>query len=90
MRIKDGESLESWAIRVQQYEYGHALMRIAEGDNVDTVMENMSRRIVEKLKYPIIKQLHQESNFEQVVNDSREKYKQYMANVGPAADHVQE
>lgn len=68
MRINPGESLEDWAKRVQQYEYGHALMRLSAGEPVELVMQEMSRRIVDKLNYPIIKLL-KESNQSDHIDD---------------------
>jgi len=55
MKYQPGEDINSWANRVKMYEQGHALQRIARGENVDQVMEDMARRIVEKMMYPIIK-----------------------------------
>lgn len=91
MKLKDGESLESWADRVQQYEYGRALMRIAEGESVDVVIEEMSVRIVEKIKHSILKQLHQDPvDIKERVAKSKEDYNRYMSKIGPHADHIEE
>ena len=88
MKIKPGESMESWAGRVQMFETGRAMQRIAQGDNIDTVLENMSRRITEKLIHPRLKALGEQgiSNFDSA--QSNRKYMEIMKNVAKAADHV--
>jgi glutamyl-tRNA reductase len=53
MRYEKGESYEHWAERVHKYEYGHALQRIANGEDTDLVLEQMSKRVVEKMMYPL-------------------------------------
>ncbi len=45
MKIKPGESMESWASRVEMFEKGKAMQRIANGDDPASVMEDMSRGI---------------------------------------------
>jgi glutamyl-tRNA reductase len=58
MKFNETETLDEWAIRVQTYEQGRALMRLAEGHNVEEVLAEMSQRIVNKLKYPIVNAIH--------------------------------
>lgn len=87
MRPKDNESYESWAERVRMFEQGRALQRIAQGEDVNLVMEDMARRIVDKMLHPIYREL-------QIVNpinleESRRTYREKMDRVGPAADHVE-
>lgn len=91
MKIKDGESLESWTDRVQKYEYGRALMRIAEGQDVETVMEEMSNRIVDKIKHPILKHLQETpDDIKERLAKNKEEYYRYMSRIGPRPDHVEE
>ena len=45
MRIKEGESYESWCERVRMYEHGWAMQQIAEGKDVDKILDEMARRI---------------------------------------------
>ena len=59
MKYNPDESYESWANRVRMYEHGHALQRIAKGESLDQVLEDMSRRIMEKLIHPIIKHIQE-------------------------------
>ena len=88
MRIKPGESLESWADRVGMFEKGHAMQRIARGDDIKQVIEDMSRRITGKLIHPILKSFDQPKMSDVAVGESRKKYEEIMKNVAKAADHV--
>ena len=88
MKMNPGESMESWASRVEMYEKGKALQRIANGDDPVEVMEDMSRRIMEKLLHPILTAIRESvpDNFD--VEKSRREYDEIMKNVEKAADHV--
>jgi glutamyl-tRNA reductase len=90
MRIKPGESFESWANRVQQYEYGHALQRIAEGHNIDIVFESMAMRIQQKLMHPIIVAI-KDVPLSYDLAENKKAYKEaYLDKNGPKSDHVNE
>ena len=90
MRIKPGESIESWANRVQQYEYGYALQRIAEGHNIDIVFESMAMRIQQKLMHPVLVAL-KANPVEFDAEVSKKAYKEaYLNKNGPKSDHVSE
>ena len=89
MRINPGESMESWAGRVQKYEYGRALMRIAKGEDVEKVMEDMSKAVTTKLMHPIVKVITDNtiSNFD--AEASRKSYEEnYIKKNSPKSDHV--
>jgi len=55
MKPTPNESYESWCLRVRMYEHGLALQRLARGDNIEIIMQDMARRIEEKLLHPLIK-----------------------------------
>jgi len=55
MKPNPNESYESWGQRVKMYEHGHALQRLAKGENIEVIMKDMARRIEEKLLHPLIK-----------------------------------
>ena len=55
MRPKQGENYASWASRARLYEYGLALQKIAQGQDPEQVLEEMSRRLLDKLLHPIYK-----------------------------------
>lgn len=88
MKIKIGETLESWASRVEMFEKGRAMQRIAKGDDPIEVVEDMSRRIIDKMLYPILKSFDQPKMSNAAVDESRKKYEEIMKNVAKAADHV--
>jgi glutamyl-tRNA reductase len=54
MRIDPNETYENWAKRVQQYEYGYALQQVANGQDINVVMEAMAVRIQKKILHPIL------------------------------------
>ena len=88
MRINPDETIESWANRVSMFEKGRAMQRIARGDDIETVMEDMSRRITDKIIHPILKEIDKSiiSTFDLV--QSNKEYQAKMKNVAKAADHV--
>ena len=88
MRINLGETMESWANRVSMFEKGHAMQRIAQGDEIEKVMDDMSRRIADKLMHPILKSLNQTEVSNVKLEESRKKYEEIMKNVARAPDHV--
>jgi glutamyl-tRNA reductase len=86
MKPRQGESYASWADRVRMFEHGRALQRVAQGEDVNLVMEDMSRRIVGKMLHPIYKELQPVLDFD--LEENRRKYTEIMNSVGPAADHI--
>ena len=88
MKIKPGESMESWAGRVQMFETGRAMQKIAQGEDKDAVLEDMSRRITDKIIHPVLKEIDKSiiSTFDSV--QSNKDYQEKMENVARAADHV--
>jgi glutamyl-tRNA reductase len=88
MRINPDESIESWATRVSMFEKGRAMQRIARGDDIEKVMEDMSRRITDKIIHPVLKAVNNSENFEFDIEQSRNIYNEKMKNVAKAADHI--
>ena len=88
MKPNPNESYESWCERVRMFEHGHAMMQIAQGKDTDKVMEEMSRRIMDKLLHPIFKAIKE--NVAPVdVTTSRLAYEEnYIKKFGPKADHI--
>jgi glutamyl-tRNA reductase len=86
MKPRQDESYESWAERVRMFEHGRAMQRIAQGEEVIMVMDDMARRIVDKMLHPIYRTLHAVPEMD--LEESRRTYTETMAKVGPAADHV--
>jgi glutamyl-tRNA reductase len=88
MRYKPDEPYEQWLERVRQLEYGIALQRLANGDPLEQVMEDMSRRIIDKNLYPILKALRDiPTNYD--AEKSKKAYEDnYLSKTKPVADHV--
>lgn len=61
MKYTPGESYKKWAEKVKQYELGRALMQVAEGQDVNLVLEKMSDSIIQKLMHPLILAIKSES-----------------------------
>lgn len=80
--------MESWAARVEMFEKGRALQRIATGDDPIEVMEDMSRRIKDKMLHPILIKINSISNDTHDSTQDRIRYNEIMKTVGKAADHV--
>ena len=89
MRKNKNETTESWAVRVEMFEKGRAMQRIAKGDDPGVVMEDMSRRIVDKMLYPILNNIDNKNTTSAYdAEKSRNKYNKIMQTVSKAADHV--
>ncbi len=90
MKIKEGENYESWSERVRMYELGWALQRIAEGEPVEKVMDEMGKRVMQKLLHPIFKAIQSASVAEYDAEKSRKDYEEkYLKFRQPVADHVE-
>jgi len=86
LKPRDGESYESWAERVRMFEHGRAMQRVAQGEDASIVMEDMARRIVDKMLHPIYKELQKVKPVD--LANSRQSYIEKMSSIGPSADHV--
>ena len=90
MKHDPNESYEKWVERARLYEYGVALQRVAKGDPVEKVMEDMGRRLMEKMLHPLIKSIIPAPPSMEEILESRKKYEETMKHIGPAADHIVE
>lgn len=88
MKPLPNESYEQWADRVSLFEKGRAMQRIAQGDPVEKVLEDMSRRIIDKLLHPVFKAIKDSSVSAFDVEKSRSDYEQKMQYHSPVADHI--
>jgi hypothetical protein len=89
IKIKPDEPFEEWVDRVRKYEYGFALQRIATGDDPFKVMEDMSKRMVQKMMYPVYTAIKNSRDISIDMKESKKKYKEnYLDRVSPVADHV--
>lgn len=88
MRINPGETYESWAKRVQQYEYGYALQQVAKGEDLNLVMEAMAARIQQKLLHPVFRAIRENSGSDYDPVAAKRAYEEAYQNIGRVADHV--
>ena len=96
IKYNPDEPYEKWIEKVRTFEYGSALQRIAQNEDIQTVLQDMSRRIVEKLMHPILKEVTKERPEErEKINKelelSRERFKEnYINRIPPKSDHIQD
>jgi len=86
MKIKDGETFEQWSERVRQFELGYAMQALANGTPADTVLEQMSIRITNKMKHYILTCIRVPYRYD--VHKNKLEYEQIMKLISPVADHV--
>ena len=82
MKPLPDESFEDWSKRVSMFEKGKAMQDIAQGKDVEVVLEDMSRRILDKLMNPIYKALRDSVKSEFDAKKSREEYEKQKAFIG--------
>ena len=89
MKPNPNESYESWCQRVRLYEHGAALQRLAQGEDIAVIMQDMSRKIEEKMLHPLYKMVESQYQEEYDSEQAKKNYKeQYLDRTKPAADHV--
>ena len=89
MKPREGEDYAAWLDRAKMYEQGIAMQRIAKGEDSIKVMEEMSRRLIEKALHPIFKAIKESSTQPFDAEKSRQEYEEkYLKNSKLVADHV--
>jgi len=87
LRIEDNENYEQWLERVCVYEHALALKRIEKGEDLNLVLEEMSKNIIKKSLHPILKAIHNiPNNYD--AEASRRSYEEKMGNRPRVADHI--
>ena len=91
MKQLPNETYEQWTKRVEQYEFGRALMRLAQGDDPETVMTESSYRIMKKLQHPVIQAISDSAVTGYNSDHSLEQYRRnYIDRFGPKPDHIKD
>ena len=91
MQQRPDESYEQWVRRVEQYEFGRALMRLALGHDPDAVMSESSHRIMKKLQHPVIRAISDSAVSSYNSTQSLADYRQnYLERFGPKPDHIKD
>ena len=90
MKQLPNETYEQWTRRVEQYEFGRALMELANGTDPEQVMMETSRRIMRKLEHPILEAINDiPSGYDSEA--SQQQYKtNYQDRFGPKSDHIKD
>ena len=90
MKPYPNESYEDWSKRVAMFEHGHAMMQIAQGKDIEEVLEEMSRRIMGKLLHPIYNAIKASSTNTYDAEQEKESYKRNYLDKNPqgVADHI--
>ena len=87
LRYLPDESYDSWLTRIQSHELKLARQKLANGEPVDQVIDDLSKNLAKKFLHPIFSALRQQhGNFDTA--PGREQYHEIMKHVGPNADQV--
>ena len=90
MRIQPNETYEEWTARVCKFEHEYALRQIADGADIDSVMEYMSKRIMQKLLHPVLVAI-KSTPVEVDIAANRKTYEEtYLRHNKPKSDHVED
>jgi len=85
----NNETMKEWAEKVRRFEYGRALQRLANGDPPEEVMEEMSNRMMEKMKYPLMRMLAVDPPAMEEIEKGRKEYEEkYLKTMAPRADQM--
>ena len=88
MKINEGESYEYWSERVRMFEHGWAMQQIAQGKDVEKTLEEMARRIMDKLMHPVYKEIASTKSAYDA-DAARQAYREKFLNIVPrASDHI--
>ena len=90
MKQLPGESYEQWVKRVEQYEFGRALMELANGADPEQVLKDTSNRMINKFQHPILEAINNiPSDYDSEA--SQQHYKtNYQDRFGPKPDHIKD
>lgn len=73
LRYND-ESFSEWASDVQKFETERARRKIANGENIDAVIDDMTRRIAAKLMHPFMKVVRESAHIERDAEAEKAAY----------------
>ena len=90
MKQRPDESYEQWVKRVEQYEFGRALMELANGADPEQVLKDTSNRMIKKFQHPILEAINNiPSDYNST--ESLENYRtNYQDRFDPKPDHIKE
>jgi glutamyl-tRNA reductase len=89
MRKGENESYEDWLERIDLFERGVALQRLAKGEDFNIVLEDFSNRITNKVKHALFEVIKDNMVIEFDAEKSRKDYENsFLKNREFIADHV--
>jgi glutamyl-tRNA reductase len=87
LRYDPCESYDTWLSRIQAHELKLAHQKLARGQPIDQVMEELGQNLTKKFLHPIFAALHEpKKDYDMAQN--RARYNEKMKLVKPAADQV--
>jgi glutamyl-tRNA reductase len=89
LKFKPGESYNSWASRVEAFELEKARKRLAKGEDIDVVLEEMSKSVSQKLLHPILNIIRDSAGSGFDAGANRKAYDDAIKSRGAVADHVE-
>lgn len=91
LKLQPDESFKEWIHRVQQYEFGRALMRLAQDQDPESVMSETSHRIMKKLQHPVIQAIGNSvlSSYNSAQSQAQYQHN-YLDRFGPKSDHIED
>ena len=89
MRKGENESYEDWLERIDLFERGIALQRLAKGEDFNIVLEDFSKRITNKMKHALFEVIKNNMVVNFDVEKSRQDYENnFLSKREFIADHV--
>jgi glutamyl-tRNA reductase len=89
MRKLETESYEDWLERIDLFERGVALKRLAKGEDADIVLEDFSKRLTNKIKHALFEMIKSNTSNNYDAEQSKKDYENiFLKNREFIADHV--
>jgi glutamyl-tRNA reductase len=88
MESKDQYS--EWVEQARSIEIKKAHKRIAQGEDIDQVLESFSRNFMKKLLHPVLQEIRNVPIDLDALEQSKVAYYEKMKIIGPRADHVKD
>jgi glutamyl-tRNA reductase len=89
MRKGENESYEDWLERINLYEKGFALQRLAKGEDTELVLEDFSKRLTNKIKHALFEMIKSNTSNNYDAEQSKKDYENiFLKNREFIADHV--
>jgi glutamyl-tRNA reductase len=91
VKYNPDETMEEWSKRVILFEVGNALTRMANKENIEEILSDVSHNITNKLSHPILYTIRESAkqDVEEELRESRIRYqKNYLDKFTTKPDHT--